>query len=475
MCSTYILLSICILYFFQAGTCLYIEDFGAKPDLEVQSIAVQNTNAFLQALTAANASDTDKTVVFPEGKVYYMFALNITNFHNVVIQIDGTLKYSNDIESYPAAKNYGLMYFLDCEGIHFQGKGMIDGQGLNWWRKAYLGNDFRPDMISFHQSRDLTLENLYLYSSPKYSINFVDCADVIIHDMTIFVNSSMVRGKDKHSSVTYALNTDGIDLGAYNAHIYNNKITNYDDAIVAKPCRSNWKYCQCAGNILAENNEITYSTGLTIGSVPPNPDVNCVRNVTFRDTIMHRPLKAIYIKPNPGTNGIGIIDTITYENITIDHALWWTIWIGPQQQNQPGEAAGTGCNFLFPFIPVCPTQPLVTMTNIVLRNVHATETMPLFEGLGVILCDPANPCTNFVFDNVTNSVFTGTMEDIYEELPMYYIPGVIFPLPRRDDDWEFEYITSYVTGTVTGGTNPVPCFEESCFWVAPATSAAVAK
>jgi hypothetical protein len=97
MCSTYILLSLCVLYIFHAGSCLYVEDFGAKPDVEVQSIAVQNTNAFLQALTAANASDTDKTVIFPEGKVYYMFALNITNFHNIVIQIDGTLKYSERV------------------------------------------------------------------------------------------------------------------------------------------------------------------------------------------------------------------------------------------------------------------------------------------------------------------------------------------------------------------------------------------
>jgi hypothetical protein len=32
----------------------------------------------------------------------------------------------------------------------------------------------------------------------------------------------------------------------------------------------------------------------------------------------------------PGNNGIGIIEDITYDNIRIEQALWWTIWIGPE-------------------------------------------------------------------------------------------------------------------------------------------------
>jgi hypothetical protein len=56
---------------------------------------------------------------------------------------------------------------------------------------------------------------------------------------------------------------------------------------------------------------------------------------------------------------------------------------GPQQQNQPGGGAdGTGCNFLFPYVPVCPTNPLVTMRNIVLKNIVAVDTIPLFQGPG---------------------------------------------------------------------------------------------
>ena len=144
--------------------------------------------------------------------------------------------------------------------------------------------------------------------------------------------------------------------------------------------------------------------------MPPNADNNCVRGVSFRNITMYRPLKALYIKSNPGTSGVGTIEDISFQDIFIEQALWWTVWIGmkcqyvltilcfvmflfywccvrcglgPQQQNQPGGGAdGTGCNFLFPYIPVCPTNPLVTMRNIVLKNIVAVDTIPLFQGPG---------------------------------------------------------------------------------------------
>ncbi len=75
------------------------------------------------------------------------------------------------------------------------------------------------------------------------------------------------------------------------------------------------------------------------------------------------------------------------------------MWIGPQQQKQPGTN-GTGCSFLYPIVPECPTQPRVTISNITLQDVTFTGGLTL---PGVLLCDPANPCTGFVFDNVVNT------------------------------------------------------------------------
>ena len=67
-----------------------------------------------------------------------------------------------------------------------------------------------------------------------------------------------------------------------------------------------------------------FGVGMTIGSVPPRDTYACVRNVTFRNIDFEYPLKAIYIKTNPGYNGNGEITKILYENhknlVTIEDA-----------------------------------------------------------------------------------------------------------------------------------------------------------
>merc|ERR1711916_316236 len=105
----------------------------------------------------------------------------------------------------------------------------------------------------------------------------------------------------------------------------------------------------------------------------------------------------VAVKPNPGNVGSGIIDRITYRNIEIESALWYPLWFGPQQQHQPHQT-GTGCSFFYPIDPECPPQPLVPMTNFVVENVIASETLLM---PGVILCSSKNPCTGFQFTNVT--------------------------------------------------------------------------
>jgi polygalacturonase len=77
-----------------------------------------------------------------------------------------------------------------------------------------------------------------------------------------------------------------------------------------------------------EDCTVTYGVGMTIGTVPPNPKYACIKDVYFRNITMYTPIKAIYIKTNPGT-GLGIISNITFENFRIFKPLWWGIYIGP--------------------------------------------------------------------------------------------------------------------------------------------------
>lgn len=108
--------------------------------------------------------------------------------------------------------------------------------------------------------------------------------------------------------------------------------------------------------------------------------------------------KAIYIKPNPGEIGTGLIEQILYENIVIHDTVWWAIYIGTQQEKQPHGGTDTGCSFFYP-LPghSCPTNPRVTVRDITLRNVT------IYGGLlspGILICNATNPCTNLLFDGV---------------------------------------------------------------------------
>jgi hypothetical protein len=150
--------------------------------------------------------------------------------------------------------------------------------------------------------------------------------------------------------------------------------------------------------MLVENITVRLGVGVTIGTVPPNDNINCIRNVVFRNVDMQRPFKGIYVKTNPGEKGTGLIDNITYQNISMYKPIWWAIYLGPQQQKQP-DGGGPGC-MLYPFDPkgTCHTQPRVTITNVVMENVTIEDS--LLEPF-IIRCNSTNPCKNITLRNIS--------------------------------------------------------------------------
>jgi len=254
---------------------------------------------------------------------------------------------------------------------------------------------------------DVYIHGLRFQNSPQYHMLIEDVLGITVRDLTVHVDvyaqKEILAAKGALDAATglpiFPLNTDGIDPSGVNVLIDNVTITNFDDAVAVKPMNGRGKYSSCSGNMTISNSVVTASVGMTIGSVPPNTNINCVQDILFENITFTDAIKALYIKSNPGTNGRGIINNITYRNIVVDGSLWYPVWIGPQQQHQP-HSSGTGCSFLYPIVPVCPTQPLVTISNITLENVAFSGGLTL---PGVLLCDPATPCTGFRFINVTNT------------------------------------------------------------------------
>jgi len=425
------------------------EDFWQ--DVHAYSQSVRSSSGFAAALARARQRSPlfyspAQTVIIPAAD-FTIFYTPLTVCNNVLIQFDGTLQvfqnqtYWHDFGPQTPG-DFGVLQLEGCTGVTFQGKPKqfapghgqvpvsapdIDGDGWDWWVAVVLGAwDQRPHLVFTSQSSQLVFSGMYVRNSPQYHFCLHDGADVYFTNTTIYVDvesqSALMRRWDGYDAFMeeaaywlphadaltlpfnlslpmFPLNTDGIDPSAVNVLIEDFYIENFDDAVAVKPAGTDGVLCQCASNMLIRNGAVKFSLGLTIGSVPPSTTGNCVRNITFDTVDMHLPIKALYIKTNPGDHGYGIIDTISYANIQADWSLWYPVWVGPQQQAQPKNGSNTGCSFFYPLNQTCATQPLVSVSNISLTNVSFTNSLLI---PGVFLCDPEQTCQNVTLDGVSN-------------------------------------------------------------------------
>lgn len=297
-----------------------------------------------------------------------MMPLLIENVSNVTFQVDGYVMCSADhinwpnhtdwhmerqqhyMESEPEGhkrlrgSDYGPVISFweihDSEGLHFTGTGTVDGQGYWWWMRDYLVLNYgnRPHLLRMNRVRNVEIDTIKWVNSPMYHLFLIDIDNFYIHDFEIFVDvfeqKKLAKQFNKYDYKldipTFPLNTDGIDPAGTNVHIRNVTITNFDDAVAVKPANGGYQVATCSQNILVENCKVVYGVGMTIGSVPPNTNHACVKDVTFRNISFDTPIKAVYVKTNPGNEGSGEITNILYEDLTITMPIWWGIYIGPQ-------------------------------------------------------------------------------------------------------------------------------------------------
>ena len=314
----------------------------------------------------------------------------IVNFTNRVLLLDGVLSALPNFTAWPFAggRHANFLDFVwSSDFVITSSPGaspaMLDGRGYDWWWDVILSsNDTRPNLVQMTTCRNVTISSLVARNSPRFHFFLTDVLTVRIDNLTIWVDveeqQRMLGSRGLLNSdgiPTFPLNTDGIDPAGRDIHITNTRITNFDDAVAVKPLAADGSnfYANCSEDMVIENSVVTFGVGMTIGSVPPHPGVNCVRNITFRSINFTAPIKGVYVKTNPGSSGTGLITDITYQDLVMDEPLWWGVYIGPQQQEQPG-GYGPGC-MLYPLDQECPTQPLVTVANITLRNVQVSAAM----------------------------------------------------------------------------------------------------
>lgn len=409
------------------------KDALAVPDDASLSTAWDNGRIMNATLNRLMPGDV---FLIPNKSFHLMGGIQAFGLKDVTFQLDGTLVFSNNMKEWPRdAKGhvYECLHFINLHNVTFtsSGKGTLDGQGAVWWGFPLIGyllhQENRPRLMVVDDSSQILVENLFFKDSPYWTFLTRKIDGLEVRHCDVDVRRDQ---KDKHTLYDMtAFNTDGFDVEGRNIWIHDCRVWNQDDSFCVKDNTE---------NVLIERVEAS-GIGLVIGSIASN-----VRNITFRNSHMHRPVNGIYMK----FRGAGSISDVLYENILVDEPERWGIWIGPAQQAEGGKkangtshiinpcTAGGGCSLCWPMVPFtkCHGTAQGFYSNITLRNI--TVNNPKYSP-GVLMADPGSPMVDVVFDSVKVNN-----------------PG--------KNSWGRNYKCENVqSGVAIGDTSPVPpCFQD---------------
>lgn len=231
-----------------------IIDHGAQPG-GVQ----KNTTAINGALAECSAAGGG-TVLVPAG-VWLTGAVHLRSNVNLHLERGAVLLFSDDPEDYlpvvftrwggVECYNYSpLIYARDAENIGLTGEGMIDGNGLRWWRwqsplgrrelRTHLDNvqserrgvpvgervygteeaALRPQLIAPINCRNLLIEGITVTSGPFWTFDLTYCENIICRHVNI---------------ETHGPNNDGLNIdSSRNVLIEHCRFETGDDAVCLK-------------------------------------------------------------------------------------------------------------------------------------------------------------------------------------------------------------------------------------------------
>lgn len=375
-----------------------VERAGAVADAADTASMWQNGVVMNQTLASLQPGDT---LLVPNKTFHLYGGVYASGLRNVTLRLEGTLSYAPDRARWPLDARTGkvraCMHLEDVEDlvITSTGTGTFQGNGAAWWGALnYLVHgENRPRLLEVFDGARIVVERLAFLNSPYWTTLFHDVSDIVIRYCEVSVH---VTDAATHTlRELQAFNTDGFDIAGRNVHIHDCSIWNDDDCVAVKDLGDGGRRARCSENWLVERLNAS-GVGLTIGSIGASPHTTCVRNITFRDTVMVNSFKGIYLKSRhsaPSTRAV--LADILYENITMLQPSQWAIWIGPAQQADSGDA----CSLLWPTVPgqSCPVPAQFDWRNITLRNIRIVDPK---MSPGVVIGNLTNPMRGLVFDNV---------------------------------------------------------------------------
>lgn len=183
-------------------------------------------------------------VIIPQGTFLSgsLFFKPGTHLH---LEEGAILKGSDDISHFPIVatrmEGQSLNYFAalvnadGLDGFTISGKGVIDGNGLRYWKSFWLRrqvipdctnmDELRPRLVYISNSKNVQLSGVTLRNSPFWTTHLYRCENVKLLGLHIFSPESPVK----------APSTDAVDIDVCtNVHIKDCYMSVNDDAVALK-------------------------------------------------------------------------------------------------------------------------------------------------------------------------------------------------------------------------------------------------
>ncbi|MDA3879867.1 MAG: glycosyl hydrolase family 28 protein [Prolixibacteraceae bacterium] len=300
----------------ELGEQYVLTNYGVKNDS-----AIIQTEA-IQAVIDEASENGGGVIVVPEG-TFMSGALFFKPNTHLHITDNGMLKGSDIIDDYPmmASRMEGqnLDYFpalvnaYGVDGFTISGKGIIDGNGLNFWKAFWQRRKenpqctnlevSRPRLVFIWNSNDVQLQDVSLHNAGFWSSHYYKCNNVKILDVHIYSPHAPVK----------APSTDAIDIDACtNVLVKGCYMSVNDDAIALKGGKGPWADTDPNNganmNILIEDCEFGFChSALTCGSESIHN-----KNVLMRNCYVNEAKRLFWLKMRPDTPQ-------KYEYITIEN------------------------------------------------------------------------------------------------------------------------------------------------------------
>lgn len=152
---------------------LDFEALGGVPFKTSYDVALANGILFNQTLNNIQPGDV---FIIPNRSFTMTGGIKAAGIHDFVLQIDGTIAFDNNRDTFPKNANGDVeecIYLEDIYNVKFTstGKGTIDGQGQAWWGAVQflIHQEDRPRILHIKRSKNILMENLLLKDSPYWT------------------------------------------------------------------------------------------------------------------------------------------------------------------------------------------------------------------------------------------------------------------------------------------------------------------